>query len=85
MKATFVSKESNNVTFEMGFDAQEFESAQIEAYKKTKNRYHVNGFRKGKAPRRLIEQYYGESVFMEEALEDLLQSDYPKALTDLKL
>ncbi|MDR1029067.1 MAG: trigger factor [Clostridiales Family XIII bacterium] len=85
MKATFVSKENNDVTFELGFDAEEFENAQVEAYKKTKGRYQVNGFRKGKAPRRIIEQHYGEGVFMEDALEDLLEANYPEALRELDI
>ncbi|MDR1953910.1 MAG: trigger factor [Clostridiales Family XIII bacterium] len=85
MKATFVSKENNDVTFEMGFDAEEFENAQIEAYKKTKDRYPVDGFRKGKAPRKIIEQRYGAEIFMEDAIEDLLQADYPKALAELDI
>ncbi|MDR0357662.1 MAG: trigger factor [Clostridiales Family XIII bacterium] len=85
MKATFVSKENNDVTFEIGFDAEEFENAQIEAYKKTKDRYQVNGFRRGKAPRKIIEQHYGEGIFMEEALDAMLQANYPKALTELDI
>jgi trigger factor len=85
MKATFVSKENNDVTFNMEFDADELENAKIEVYKSTKGRYSVNGFRKGKAPRKIIEQHYGPGVFLEEALENLLQENYPKALAELTI
>lgn len=85
MEAKFISKEGNDVTFTMFISAEEFEASQNEAYRKTKNRYSVNGFRKGKAPRRIIEQHYGEGVFIEEAMEDLLQEHYPKALAALEI
>jgi trigger factor len=45
----------------------------------------VDGFRKGKAPRKMIEQHYGEGVFIEEAIDDLLGTSYPKALKELAL
>jgi trigger factor len=83
MKATFISKEENDVKFDIAFDAQEFEDAQIEVYKKTKGKFTIDGFRAGKAPRKIIEQHYGEGVFMEEAIDDLLNDSYSKALREL--
>ncbi|MDR1293291.1 MAG: trigger factor [Clostridiales Family XIII bacterium] len=83
MKATYLSRENDDVTFDIAFDAQEFEDAQIEVYKRTKGKFHVDGFRPGKAPRRIIEQRYGEGVFMEEAIDELLNGSYPKALREL--
>jgi trigger factor len=85
MEVKFISKENDDVKFEITYDAEEFESAQIEVYKKTKDRFNVDGFRKGKAPRKMIEQHYGEGVFMEEAIDDLLATSYPEALMELAL
>jgi trigger factor len=85
MKATYISRENDDVKFDMAFDSQEFEDAQIEVYKRTKGKFKVDGFRPGKAPRKIIEQRYGEGVFMEEAVDDLLNSSYPKALKELDI
>ena len=67
MKATFVSREKNDVKFTMEFTAEEFEQAQIKAYQKSKNQFAIDGFRKGKAPRSIIEKKYGD-VFVEDAV-----------------
>ena len=85
MEAKYVSKEGNDITFTIDFSAEEFEEAQGKAYRKTKGKYRVNGFRQGKAPRSIIEQHYGQGVFMEEALEDLMQVHYPKAIETLDI
>lgn len=85
MKATFVSREKNEVKFTMEFSAEEFEQAQVEAYKKTKNQFEIDGFRKGKAPRSIIEKKYGEGIFFEDALDELFRVEYPKAIAELGL
>ncbi len=85
MKATFISKEGNDVTFTMEFTSEEFEQAQIKAYKASKNKFMIDGFRKGKAPRGLIEKHYGEGIFFEDAVNDLFADAYPKALDELEL
>ena len=67
--------------------AEELESAIGKAYVKNRNRIAVPGFRKGKAPRKIIEKMYGESVFHSDALDALIP-DALKALadgTDLKI
>ena len=58
MKATFISKEKNDVKFTIEFTSEEFEQAQIKAYQASKDKYQINGFRKGKAPRSIIEDVY---------------------------
>ncbi|MDR1778391.1 MAG: trigger factor [Clostridiales Family XIII bacterium] len=83
MKATFAGRENNVVTFTMGFEPEEFEGAQVEVYKRDKDKFHIDGFRKGKAPRRMIEQHYGEQIFWEEAVDGLLQNNYTEALGEL--
>lgn len=49
---------------------------QHEAYQQTRGRYFVNGFRKGKAPKHVIELNYGKGVFYEDALNDLFSEHY---------
>lgn len=73
MKSTFISKEKNVVKFSMEFTADEFEKAQIAAYQKTKDQFAIDGFRKGKAPRSIIEKHYGEDIFFDEAINSLMQ------------
>ena len=85
MKATFVSKDKNKVNFTMEFSGEEFEAAIIDAYKANKDRFTVDGFRKGKAPRKLIETHYGEDIFFEDAINQLFSQNYSNALDELKL
>ncbi len=85
MKATMLGRENNEVTFKMDYDAIEFENAIIAAYKATKHQYNLDGFRKGKAPRKLIEAKYGEDVFYEEAINHMFSDAYPQALEELKI
>lgn len=85
MKATFISKEKNDVTFKMEFTAEEVEQAVIKSYQANKNQFQVDGFRKGKAPRSIIEKRYGENIFAEDAINNLINGGYPQALTELEL
>lgn len=85
MKATFISRDKNTVKFTMEFTAEEFEQAQIKAYQEAKNQFEIPGFRKGKAPRSIIEKHYGEGVFFEDAIDALFRQFYGNALADLNL
>ena len=85
MKATFISREKNDVKFTMEFTAEEFENAQVKVYQKAKDQFQIDGFRKGKAPRSIIEKHYGEGVFFEDAIDDLFREHYGKALGELEL
>ena len=85
MTSTFVSKEKTLVTFTMEFTAEEFDAATDTVYKKNRGRIAVDGFRKGKAPRSIIEKRYGEGIFFEEAIDNLLNGEYPKAIDELNL
>ena len=62
--------------------AEEFEGALNRAYLKNKNQIQIPGFRKGKAPRAMIEKMYGAGVFYEDAANDLIPDAYEKALKD---
>ena len=85
MKATFIEREKNDVKFKIEFTKEEFENAQVKAYQKTKDQFRIDGFRPGKAPRKIIEARYGEGVFFEDAIDSLFQEFYPQALDELKL
>ena len=85
MKSTFISKENNEAKFKMEFTAEEFEDAIIKVYQKEKDKFEIDGFRKGKAPRGLIEKRYGETVFFDEAINNLFSLNYPLAMDELDL
>ena len=59
--------------------AEDFDKAVNKVYLKQRSRISVPGFRKGKAPRKLIEQMYGIGVFLEDAINDMINSSYPEA------
>ena len=83
MKATIIGKEDAKARFEIEYTAEEFEDALMSTYRATKDQFRIDGFRKGKAPRKLIMQHYGEHVFDADAMDALLQKDYPAALLEL--
>ena len=85
MKTTFVSKENNIAKFTMEFTAEEFEAAVVKAYQASKGQFVIDGFRKGKAPRSIIEKHYGEGVFFEDAINTLFGEGYPAAIQELGL
>ena len=62
--------------------AEELDKAIETAYQKNKNRISIPGFRKGKAPRKMIEQMYGKEVFYEDAANELIPDAYEKALEE---
>ena len=85
MKNTFIGKENNDAKFTMEFTAEEFENAKVKVYQANKGKFQIDGFRKGKAPRSIIEKRYGEGVFAEDAINDLLSANYGAAIDELGL
>lgn len=71
--------EHNMAKLTITVDSAELDKAIEKAYNREKNRIQVRGFRKGKAPRKLIEAEYGKDVFYEGAANILIQSEYPRA------
>ena len=76
MKHTTKAWEKSTVKITLKFDAEEWKNAQVKAYNQTKNKFSVNGFRKGKAPKNVIENAYGKGVFYEDALNILFSENY---------
>ena len=85
MKATFISKEQGDAKFKIVFTGAELEEAKIKVYQRSKDQFQIDGFRKGKAPRSIIEKKYGEHIFVDDAINDLLTVEYPKALKELDI
>ena len=77
--------ETNKYEIEAEASAQEFEAAVQTAYNKRKNRIAIPGFRKGKAPRKMIEKLYGEAFFYDDAVNALLPIIVGEAITEAKL
>ena len=70
------TKEHNIAAFDVVCDAAEFEKALNEAYRKNKAKILVPGFRKGKAPRMVVEGMYGKDIFHEDAVDELAPEAY---------
>ena len=76
MKYTTKAGEKSTVKITFKFDGEEWKNAQTQAYLKTRGKFAVNGFRKGKAPKNVIEHAYGKGVFYEDALNFLFSENY---------
>ena len=74
--------EKNTVKLTIGIDKETFEAALEKAYKKNVKQIALPGFRKGKAPRKLIEKYYGEGVFYEDAVNFVCPDAYEFAVKE---
>ena len=85
MKYEIIKKENSEVTIKATVASEEFEKAVLAAYNKNKGKFNIPGFRKGKAPKTIIEKQYGEGVFYEDAVNSLLPTHYEKALEELKI
>ena len=85
MKAELLKKEGNVVTLKITVDYDKFNGAVEKAYKKTRGRYNIPGFRKGKAPKVVIETQYGKGVFYNDAIDMLFPEVYPEAIKELNI
>lgn len=74
--------EKNTVQLEITVDAATFEAGLVKSYIKNVKKYNVPGFRKGKAPRKMIERMYGDTVFVEDAVEDIVPTAFTAAVED---
>lgn len=74
--------ENNMAKLTIEVSTEEFEKAVESAYQKNKNKISIPGFRKGKAPRKMIEQMYGKEVFFEDAANEIIPEAYDKETTN---
>ena len=82
MKTTLISKENNEAKIKMEFTAEEFDAATDKVFRKNRKDFQIPGFRKGKAPRSIIEKHYGEGLFFEDAINELFGENYSKAIRE---
>ena len=83
--STVEKVEKNVVSFEFTVSPEEFNKAVDQAYRKNVKSISIPGFRKGKAPRVIIERYYGKGVFYEDAINIVLPDAYDKAIEENKI
>jgi len=82
MNVKIEKPEKNVVKLEIGIDAKAFDEYLNRAYLKNRNRFNIPGFRKGKAPRAIVERYYGEQVLYEDAINFACAEAYDKAVEE---
>ncbi len=76
---------ANKVKIDIEISAEAFAAAQQQAYLKNRGKFNIQGFRKGKAPRPVIESHYGEGIFYEEAFEIAFPESYTNAVDELEI
>ncbi len=82
MSSTMEKVSTNQVKLRMELGAEAFEAAMQTAYLKQRGRINVPGFRRGKAPRKVIERMYGESIFYEDAFDEVFPGLYGDAVKE---
>src|SRR6056297_3303893 len=85
MSSEFVKKENNKVSLKVTVSDEAFKKAIQKAYLKNRGRFNIPGFRKGKAPQKVIELQYGVGVFYDDAINEAFPVEYEKAIEELGL
>lgn len=85
MSAKLEQLEKNVVKLTIEVDAATFEEGMQKSFKKNANQFSVQGFRKGKAPRHIVERLYGEYVLYDDAVNFVIPDAYDKAVEELNL
>lgn len=85
MNYEILKKENSEVTLKVTVSEDAFQKAVQDVYNKSKGKFNIPGFRKGKAPKGIIEKHYGKGVFFEDAINALLPEHYEKALKELNV
>ena len=78
-------KDNKSASFQVVVDSAAFEKAVDQVYRRNKKDLYIPGFRKGKAPRQVIEGMYGKQIFFEEAVEDLADEAFQAGLAESEL
>lgn len=85
MGSRFETVETNKVKITFEISPEKFEEGVQEAYKKNRGKINIPGFRKGKAPRKIIEMNFGKEVFYEDGVNIVLPEAYDSAVKELNL
>lgn len=85
MNSKLEKVENNVATLEITVSPEKLEEGMMKAYLKNVKRFNIPGFRKGKAPRKLIEKHYGEGIFYEDAINAVCPDAYEEAVEEHKL
>ena len=80
VKTEAIEKNLSKITFEVS--REDFEKAINKVFKKNAKNFNIPGFRKGKAPKAVVEKYYTEAVFYDEAINDVLPEAYESAVKE---
>ncbi len=85
MNTKLVSRDEKKIVFTSEISPEAFEASINKVYNKMKSRFNIPGFRKGKAPRKIIELNYGEGIFFEDAVNELLPELFEEAIKELEI
>lgn len=85
MSANLEKLENNIAKLRIEVDPEKFEEGMKYSYNKNKSRINIQGFRKGKVPRKVIEAQYGPEVFYDDAINFVIPDAYSDAIKELKL
>ena len=85
MSSKLEKLEKNVATLEITVSAEKLEEGIAKAYIKNVKKFNIPGFRRGKAPRKLIEKYYGEGIFYEDAINEVCPDAYNQAIEEHNL
>ncbi|MBR5938692.1 MAG: trigger factor [Clostridiales bacterium] len=80
--ASVEKKDNNIVVISLEASPEEFKDALMKSFNKNKNRFQIPGFRKGKAPYKLVTQYYGEGVLYDDAIDFVVNPAYTAAVKE---
>ena len=79
------TQNANEVKLEITIEAEKFENAIKKVYFQSAKYFNIPGFRKGKAPYKIVEKYYGKEIFYEDAFNEVVPEEYEKAIKDNKI
>ncbi len=85
MSAQMEKLENNQVKLTLTVENNVFQNAIDKVYRKSAGKFNIPGFRTGKAPRRIIEQHYGPSVFWDDAINEVFPDAYSKAVDECEV
>ena len=80
--ASIEKKDNNIVVISLEASKEEFKDAMMKSFNKNKNRFQIPGFRKGKAPYKLVKQYYGEGALFDDAIDFIVNPAYSAAVKE---